>query len=701
MTENPTHTSNRSAETAPQAATPAPGANPLLAPSPLPYQLPDFAAIREEHFRPAFEQGMAEHLAEIDAIAADPAPPTVANTVVALERSGALLTRAALVFENLTASCTTPALQELEAELSPRLAAHSDAVHLDPRLFARIDAVHSRRDELDLDQEDARLLDHHHTAFVRAGARLAPAEQQRLREINAELADLSAAFDRNLLAANRAAAIVVDSADALAGLSADGIAAAAVNAEALGHPASSYVISLKNFSNQTELAQLADPALRRRLLDASLGRAADTNGPLALRMARLRAERAALLGHPTHAAWQVADQTAGTPAAVEEMMGSLVAPAMRNADAEAAALTEAAGLRPEDGPLHPADWQFYAEAVRKERFDLDTAALRPYLELDAVLRDGVFHAAGLVYGLTFTDRPDLRAYHPDVRVFEVFDAEGTALGLFLFDPFARDGKRGGAWMHEYVQQSQLLGQRPVVVNNLNIAKPPAGEPALLTWDEVTTAFHEFGHALHGLLSDVRYPSLAGTEVPRDFVEYPSQVNEMWSEHPEVLTRYARHHRTGEPLPAGELEKLREAARFGEGFKVVEQLAATLLDWSWHTVTADQELPETAEEFERAALARWGLAHPSVPPRYRSAYFAHIFAGGYAAGYYGYLWSEVLDADTVDWFEHNGRTPRESGDLFRAELLSRGGTVVPLDAYAAFRGRAPRPEPLLTRRGLID
>ncbi|MBF9070225.1 M3 family metallopeptidase [Streptacidiphilus fuscans] len=676
--------------------------NPFLQASDLPFELPPFQRIEEGHYLPAFEAGMAEQLAEIAAITANPAPADFENTLVALERSGTLLRRVELVFFNKTSSDSTPSLRELEAEISPRLAAHSDAIRLDPALFARIDAVHARRDELDLDPESLRLLERHHSRFVRSGARLDESGQARLRELNAELATLTTTFERQVFEETRAAALVLDTAEQLAGLPEDKIAAAAENAKALGHDGR-YVISLKNFSNQTELASLTDPELRARLLDASLRRGITVNGPVAARMAALRAERAELLGFPSHAAWEVSDQTAGTTEAVESMLGRLVAPAMANADREGAALAAAEGAA--DGVVAASDWQFLSERVRKEQYDVDTAEMRPYLELESVLRRGVFHAAGLVYGVTFVDRPDLVAYHPDARVFEVRNADGSSVGLFVGDFFARESKRGGAWMNELVAQSGLFGQKPVVVNNLNIAKPPAGEPALLTWDEVRTLFHEFGHALHGLFSDVRYPSLAGTEVPRDFVEYPSQVNEMWQEWPEVLANYARHVETGEPLPAELVERAREAQNFGEGFRTVEYLAAALLDWAWHIRPAKDpiaETPEAAEAFEAEALTRYGLAHPSIPPRYRTGYFAHIFAGGYAAGYYGYIWSEVLDADTVEWFKSNaaaGVSVRESGEIFRRELLSRGGSVDSMGAFAAFRGRAPEIQPLLARRGL--
>ncbi|MFD3417896.1 M3 family metallopeptidase [Streptomyces decoyicus] len=670
--------------------------NPFFEPSDLPYELPPFARIRNDHFRPAFARGMADQLDEVVAIGACAEPATFENTVEALERSGTVLGRVCRVFFNKAATDTDEEIQALEVEIAPLLAAHDDALLLDSALFARLDTLFEQRGQLGLDTEQLQLLERHHTHRVRAGARLGPEQQRRLRELNAEIAALCTEFGQNLRSATAEAALVLERAEELAGLPEDQIAAAAANARALGHEGK-FVLSLKNFSCQTELAALDDPALRERLLTASLGRGIDSNGPVAVSLATLRAERAALLGYPSHAAWEVADRTAGTTDAVEELLGRLVAPAVANAEREGAALAEAAGV----AEIRAADWQYYSERVRKERFDLDAAALRPYLELESVLHDGVFHAAGLVYGITFTRRPDLVSYHPDARIYEVHDSDGSPLGLYIGDFHARESKRGGAWMDALVPQSHLLGHKPVVVNNLNVAKPPAGEAVLLTWSEVNTLFHEFGHALHGLFSDVRYPLLSGTRVPRDFVEFPSQVNEMWADWPEVLAHYARHHVTGEPMPPELPARLREAEKFGAGFRMVEHQAAAVLDWAWHTLSADGDVPGTdeAEAFEAAALERYGLAMAAIPPRYRTGYFAHIFSGGYAAGYYGYRWAEVLDADTVRWFRENGKTVRESGEIFRRELLGRGGSVDPLGAFRAVVGRDPELAPLLARHGL--
>ncbi|PXX61638.1 peptidyl-dipeptidase Dcp [Nocardia tenerifensis] len=675
--------------------------NPFFERSTLPYELPPFGEIEEEHYVPTFERGMAEQLGEIGGITGVAEEATFENTVVALERSGALLARVAAVFFNISSSDSTAGTDAIEARMSPRLAAHRDAIHLDPALFARIESLYRRRDELGLDPEQRRLVEQYHLRFVRAGAGLDTQGQARLRELNTEIAAATTEFGQNNVAARNAATVVLDNADELAGLSPTAVAAAAENARSMDR-AGAWALRLQNVSNQPVLADLADRDVRRRVMAASLERGFTEdidNGRLAVRIAALRAERAALLGYPDHASYAVADQTARTPEAVEEMLARLVPPAVANAKREAAELADA--MPAEDGELRSWDWQYWSQRVRAERFSVDAEALRPYFELERVLRDGVFFAAEQVYGITLRERDDLVGYHPEVRIFEVFDADGSALGLFLGDFFARPSKHGGAWMNELVSQSRLLGKRPVVVNNLNIAKPPAGEPALLTWDNVRTLFHEFGHALHGLFSDVQYPFFAGTEVPRDCVEFPSQVNEVWMARPEILANYARHIDTGEPMPAELVERMAAAERFGEGFRTVEYLGAALLDWSWHRVSGAESLAGAdAATFEEAALREAGLALAAIPPRYRTGYFAHVFAGGYAAGYYSYIWSEVLDADTVDWFEDGAASIREKGTAFRRALLSRGGSVDPLEAFASFRGRAPDLEPLLARRGLL-
>ncbi|WP_407692232.1 M3 family metallopeptidase [Pseudonocardia xinjiangensis] len=671
-------------------------ANPFLAPSPLPFEFPDFDAIREEHFAPAFTAGMEEQRAEVDAITGDPAPPTFANTVVALERSGAVLQRVSAVFFVLVSSCSTPGIRAIEAEFAPRLAAHSDAIMLDPALFARLETLHEARHELGLDAESLRLLERLHRDAVRAGARLGAVEQERLRALNAELSTLSTEFGAKLLAGANDAAVLVEDAAELAGLSPDAVSAAARAATSRGHDGA-YLITLVLPTGQPVLSSLADRGLRERVHRASvtrgLGGEHDTR-EIVLRIAALRAERAALLGHPHHASWAVEIGTAGTVDAIDAMLGKLAPVAAANAQTEADELSVAAGHL-----IEAWDRAFHAERVRRERFDLDADTLRPYLELERVLHDGVFHAAGRLYGLRFSERHDLPRYHPEVRVFDVFDENGQ-LGLFVADLYARESKRGGAWMNSFVTQSRLLGTRPVVLNTLNLARPADGQPTLLTIDNVRTLFHEFGHALHGLFSDVQYPTFAGTRVPRDFVEYPSQVNEMWLEDPEVLANYARHHETGEPLPPELVARLAESRQFGEGFATTEYLAAALLDQAWHRLGPDEQVTDV-ETFEADAIGAAGVAVPTAPPRYRTTYFNHIFGGGYSAGYYSYIWSEVLDADTVEWFAENGGLRRENGDTFRRELLSRGGAVDPMEAYRAFRGRDPEIAPLLARRGLAS
>ncbi|MFG1863885.1 M3 family metallopeptidase [Microbispora bryophytorum] len=660
-------------------------ANPFLSPSTLPYGLPPFQEIREEHYAPAFEQGMAEQIAEVEAITGNPEPATFENTVEALERSGALLERVSAVFFNQASSDTTPGVQEIQKDVTPRLAKHADAIHLDAELFARIQAVEAS------DEEQRWLLKRYLTDFTRAGATLGPQDQARLREINERLSALGTAFQQNLLADTNERAVVVEDVAELDGLSQDAIQGLADQARERGLDGR-YLITLVLPTGQPTLAELTNRSLRERIHRASAGRGA-ANAELIKEIAVLRRERARLLGYENHAEYVLADQTAGTTRAVTEMLDRLVPPAVANARKEQADLEEIAGH-----PIQPWDWAYYSEKVRKARYDIDSRRMRPYFELNTVLEKGVFNAASRLYGVTFHERPDLYGYHPEVRVFEVRDEDGSPLGLFLGDFHARASKRGGAWMNSLVKQSGLEGTRPVVVNNLNIVK---GEPTLMTFDEVNTMFHEFGHALHGLFSDVRHPRFSGTSVPRDFVEYPSQVNEMWATHPEILAEYARHHETGEPMPQDLVDRMLETQKFNQGFATLEYLAATLLDWAWHTAyDGDGDAGEDVEEFERRALREAGVDLPTVPPRYRSTYFAHIWASGYSAGYYSYIWSEVLDADTVEWFNENGGLRRENGDTFRRALLSRGGSVDSMTAFRDFRGRDPEITPLLDRRGLL-
>jgi peptidyl-dipeptidase Dcp len=675
--------------------------NPFAMPSELPYALPPFDRIADEHYRPAFEAGLAEQVAEVEAIAGSPEPPTFGNTVVALERSGRLLSRVSGVFFNLAGSDSNDTIRDLQTAFAPRLAAHHDAIYLNEQLFGRVSDLFQRRDSLNLDAESAWLLERYHTDFQRAGAGLPAQDQQRLRELNSELSTLSTQFSQNLLKDTNELALVVEDVAELAGLSVNAIAVAGEAATSRGE-VGKYVLNLLLPTAQPALASLENRALRERVFAASVSRGNrdnefDNKETLA-RIAALRAERAGLLGHPHHAAYVISDQTARTAQAAVGLLERLTPAAVANAKVEAAELQRYLAADEPGATLQPWDWAFYAERVRRDRFDVDAGALRPYFELNRVLLDGVFYAASKLYGLSFTERHDLPKYHPELRVFEVFDADGTGLGLFLGDYYTRDSKRGGAWMNTFVDQAELFGTRVVVVNNLNIARPPAGEPTLLTFDEVVTAFHEFGHALHALVSDVRYPTFSGTNVPRDFVEYPSQVNEMWMLWPEVLANYARHYETGESLPQQLVDKLLASQLYGEGFATTEYLAASLLDQAWNGLGVDDQVGDV-QRFEAAALEKAGVALSSVPPRYRSTYFAHIFSGGYGAGYYSYIWSEVLDADTVEWFKENGGLTRDNGDHFRRELLGRGGSIDSMVAFRNFRGRDPEIEPLLKRRGL--
>ena len=689
---------------APNAATQEEMAdNPFFAESPLPHQHPPFDRIDDAHYAPAFERGMADQIAEIEAIAGASEPPSFENTIVALERSGQLLNRVAATFFALSSADTNDAINAIRNEMAPRLAAHTDRMLLDAGLFARVEALYEQRDALDLDDESRRLVEEYYVDFVRAGARLSDAEKERMQAINARLAELSSRFTQNVLDEVNASAVVIESREELAGLSEGQIAAAVAAAEARDLEGR-YVIPLLNTSGQPALASLEDRGLRERITRTSLARGSQggeyDNRGVITEMARLRAERAAMLGYPNHAAYILERQTARTVDAVNERLASLAPPAVANAEREAADLQAMAAAEGADLEVAAWDWSYYTEKVRAERYAFDAAQLRPYFEMDNVLENGVFFAANRLYGLTFEARPELPVYHPDVRVWEVFDAGGEPLGLFIGDFYARPSKRGGAWMNAYVSQSHLMETSPVVGNHLNVPKPPEGEPTLLTFDEVTTMFHEFGHALHGFFSNVRYPYFAGTSVPRDFVEYPSQVNEMWATWPEVLRNYAVHHETGEPMPADLLDRVLATQQFNQGFATTEYLAASLLDMAWHQLTAD-EVPDAAgvEAFEAAALDAAGVALETVPPRYRSTYFSHIWSSGYSAGYYSYIWSEVLDADSVEWFKENGGLLRENGDHFRSTLLSRGGSVEALDLFRAFRGAEPDIGPLLVRRGL--
>ena len=676
--------------------------NPFVTESTLPYQMPPFDKIDDAHYLPAFERGMKDQREETDAIARMAEAPSVENTLVALERSGRLLGRVENTFFSLTSADTNDAMNEIRTEIAPRLAAHRDQIRLNSALFERVKTLHDQRDTLEIDAESRRLIEEYYTDFVRAGAELSESKKARMQAINTELATLQTSFSQNVLGEVNASAVVVDTREELAGLSENQIAAAAEAAKARG--LEGYVVALLNTSGQPVLSSLQNRALRERIMLVSLSRGTQggefDNREVVTRMAHLRAERAALLGYPNHAAYILEEQTAQTVEAVNEHLASLVPPAVANAVREVADLQTMAAADGTGADVAAWDWAYYTEKVRTARYNFDSAELRPYFEMNTVLEDGVFFAANQLYGLTFEERSELPLYHPDVRVWEVFDADGSPMGLFFADYYARPSKRGGAWMNAYISQSHLLGTKPIIANHLNVPKPPDGEPTLLTFDEVETMFHEFGHTLHELFSDVQFPYFAGTSVPRDFVEYPSQVNEMCATWPDVLKNYAVHHETGEPMPTELLDKVLATETFNQGFATTEYLAASLLDQAWHQLGVD-EVPDSddVESFEAAALEAAGVALETVPPRYRSAYFSHIWSSGYSAGYYSYIWSEVLDADSVEWFKENGGLTRENGDHLRQTLLSKGGSREAMTLFRDFKGADPDVGPLLTRRGL--
>jgi peptidyl-dipeptidase Dcp len=681
----------------------APSTNALLAPSPLPLHYPRFDRIRNEDFLPALQQGIVEHRREIEAISSNPDKPTFDNTIVAMERAGRALGRAQTIFSNLESANTNPQMQEVQRKMAPAFAAHHDEIMLDARLFARIDALYKARDTLGLDPESARLLWRYHQDFVRAGAQLPEASKARLRALNAELATLETRFAQNVLKERGASAVTFASRAELAGLTEAEIQSAADAAAKAGKPGK-FVIELVNTTGQPVLAELVDHAARMKVMAASLARGSrggefDNRATVAA-LARKRAERATLLGYPNHAAFQLAEQTVGSVDVMNKLLAQLAAPAVANARKEGTQLQAMIAADKGGYELQAADWAFYAEKLRQAQYAFDESQLKPYYELDHVLFDGVFYAANKLYGLTFKERHDLPVYEPGVRVFDVFDKDGTQLAIFMGDYYARPNKDGGAWESTYVEQDGLAGDKPVVANHLNIPKPPAGEPTLLTQDEVTTAFHEFGHALHAMFSHVKYPRFAGTSVPRDFVEYPSQFNEMWATDPDVLKHFARHWKTGAPIPQPLLDKVRAAARFDQGFSTTEYLSAALLDQAWHQLSPAQ-VPAAADvtSFEAAALHRAGLDYAPVPPRYRSTYFSHAFAGGYSAGYYSYIWSEVLAADSTDWVIRHGGLTRENGDHIRSTMLSRGGSADALSLFRDLTGGPPDIGPLLKKHGL--
>lgn len=671
--------------------------NPFLSRSTLPYELPPFSEITEDHYLEAFYLGCAEQLSEVDAILKSD-KVTFENTIVALEQSGQTLTRVLNVFYNKSSSDSDKRIEEIEAELAPKLAAHADAIRLNPSLFARIKKL--VESELELDDESAWLLQRYYKDFILAGAALEGSAREEVKRINEELSLLETQFSKNLLADTNDLAVFVDDIQELDGLTDNQIAACKAAAQARGVE-DKWMIGMVNFTGHPNLASIKNRSLRERIMKNSLskgirGNEFDTRSIL-LRMVDLRAQRAKLFGLSSHAEYVLQDQTAGHPDRVHEMLRKIAPSAVANARREADEIAKIIAQNGDHG-LASWDWSYYTEKVRLEKYDLDTSAMRPYFELERVLHQGVFFAAEKLYGMRFKERPDLVTYHEEARAFEVFNEDGSSIGLYIGDYYTRDSKRGGAWMNSLVDQNHLLGQKPVVVNNMNIPKPPAGEPTLLTYDETRTLFHEFGHAIHGLLSNVKYPRFSGTSVQRDFVEFPSQVNEMWILWPEILDNYARHYQTGERLPQAWVDKLNESSTFNEGFATTSYLAAAVLDLAWHSLSDASSIQDVAK-FEAEAIVNYGLNFEPVPTRYRSTYFSHIFAGGYSAGYYGYIWSEVLDADTVEWFKSNGGLTRANGDHFRNSLMGRGGSLDSMQMFRNFRGRDADIEPLLRKRGL--
>jgi peptidyl-dipeptidase Dcp len=675
--------------------------NPFYAPSTLPFHAPPFDRIKDSDYQPAIEAGMAEQEREMDAIANNPAPPSFQNTFVAMEKTGQLLNRAQDAFNAVTGANTNPYLQNAQRELAPKLAAHHDAIYLNPKLFARVRAIYDERASLQLDPESQRLVKIVYDEFVHCGAALSDADRDKLKKLNEEASKLEDEFSRGLLEAAKKAAFTATDKLALAGLTDAQIAAAAGAAEA--RKTEGYVITLQNTTQQPDLTELANRSTREALFQKSWTRAEQPGNdlrPVVARLAQLRAQKAKLLGYDTYAAWKLEDQMARTPDAVLHFLNELIPAATAKAQAEGNEIQSVIDAQHGGFQLEPWDWNFYAEQVRKAKYDLDESQVKPYFEINNVLENGVFYAAHLLYGLTFIERKDIPVWQPDVRVFEVHDADGKSLAVFYCDYFKRDNKNGGAWMSSFVDQSRLLGNLPVVYNVANLPKPVAGQPALISSDDVRTMFHEFGHALHGMLSNVEYPTLSGTSVPRDFVEFPSQFNEHWATYPAVFQHYAKHYKSGEPMPAELEAKILKARDFNQGYSLTELLAASMLDMQWHTLSADAPL-QNVDDFEKQALEKSKVALKTVPPRYRSTYFLHIWANNYAAGYYAYQWTEMLDDDAYQWFEEHGGLTRANGDRFRNMVLSRGNTENLAEMYAAWRGRAPEIGAMLKDRGLEE
>ena len=677
--------------------------NPFSQPSTLPFQAPPFDRIKDSDYRPAIEAAMQEKTQEVARIATDPQPPTFENTYVALEKSGLMLKRVMNVFGAMTSANTNDELQKIDEEMAPKLAALDDGIHLNSQLFARLDSVYQQRDKLQLDAESRRLVEVTWQSFQLAGASLNDQQKKALKALNQEAATLSTQFTHRLLAATKAGGLAIKDKAALAGLSEGEIAAAADAAAARGLN-NQWLLALQNTTQQPALQSLSDRKTREALFNASWNRAEKGDGndtrQLIARLAAVRAQQAKLLGFDSYAAWKLQDQMAKTPQAALDFMRNIVPAATARAQREAADIQAVIDKQQGGFSLAPWDWSYYAEQVRQAKYELDEAQIRPYFELNNVLENGVFYAANQLYGLTFKQRNDLPVYHPDVRVYEVFDKDGSSLALFYTDLFKRDNKGGGAWMSNFVDQSTLLGSKPVIYNVANFSKPAAGQPALLSWDDVVTLFHEFGHALHGMFAEQQYPSLSGTATPRDFVEFPSQFNEHWASNNQVFRNFARHYKSGKRMPQALRDKILKADKFNKGYDMTELLAAALLDMHWHSLSAEQS-PSDVDKFEQEALAQDKVNLPQVPPRYRSSYFQHIWGNGYAAGYYAYLWTEMLADDGFAWFEEHGGLTRENGQRFRDMILSRGNSSDLKQLYHDWRGHDPELEPMLINRGLKE
>ncbi|MFZ4080113.1 MAG: M3 family metallopeptidase [Pirellula sp.] len=676
--------------------------NPFFEASKLPFQAPDFAAIKPEHFASAFEAGFKQQLEQVRAIAEQKDPPSFDNTLVAMEKSGEILTRVSAVFFNLAGAHTNESIQEIEQAVAPKLARHSDDIYLDEQLFARVEELWNHRKELQLSEEQQRLLKKIYEDFVRAGAKLSDQQQSEVRAINERVSTLTTQFQNNLLAVSKERAVLVDDAKQLEGMSEGEVAAAKQAAAARGQDGK-YLLSITNTTRQPVLTSLKNRELRKRIWLASANRALGEKGgidnqPIVLELAKLRAQRSKLLGYNDHASFTLENQMAGNPKAAMKMLEDLVPGVVDKVKSETSLISDAMKEDGLTGPVQPWDWEYYAEKVRAKKYQVDESAIKPYFELESVLQNGVFYTYKKLYGVEFKERKDLPVWHSSVRVFDVIGQDSKPIGLFYADYFQRDSKRGGAWMDSLVSQARLLHQLPVVINVMNVPTPAEGEPALMSLDHVQTMFHELGHGVHGLFSSVEYPSLSGTSVPRDYVEFPSTFHEDWAIEPDILANYARHYKTGEVLPKALLDKAIAANKFNKGFDSLEYLSAALLDLAWHSLTPDQ-IPSDVVGFEREVLAKFGVDLSAVPPRYRSSYFAHVWSGGYSAGYYAYLWSEVLAADAYAFMKQSGGLTATNGASFRDKILSRGGSKEVMQQYIDFRGREPGVEALLIRRGL--